>query len=91
MNVKLQKIHDLEEDPQIKLLADMQPCEFGIVVNPKSSFDGELVMRTSSTENFQVMNLSNICEDNYWKRDGVLKVRPLKSYEEFHLILKGDK
>lgn len=48
-------------------MRDMRPLQIGrIVRSTVRSYIGEIVMRTASTDKFEVMSLSNLKEDVCW-------------------------
>jgi len=55
------------KDPLIREMGDMRPWEIGQVVT-EGSYQGHYLMRTASTDQFEVMDLSDPSEDSCWTR-----------------------
>ena len=70
-------------------MGDLEPFQIGIIVDTDSSckvYKGHLVMRTASTDKFEVMDISEPKEDMCWTDDDTsLKVRRLHSGEKVTL------
>jgi hypothetical protein len=54
-------IENLRDDSKLIPMADMKPCQVGIVRG--GHYDGHVVMRTASSENFEFMDMSNFVID----------------------------
>ena len=69
----------------------MQQCDVGFIVDEMSSYYGDLVMRTASTIQFEVMDLTKLRIDCCWTgKQNNAQVRLLNKDEEINLILKGE-
>jgi len=65
-------------------LGEMEPCEIGRVIN--GCYKGCIVMRTASTDKFEVMNLSHPGVDSCWScRITGIKIASLQKGERITL------
>jgi len=65
---------------------DMRPYDIGTVVSV-GDYNGQMVMRTASRENFEVMNISNPGANKCWS-SSTLMVEPLKSGTKVIMVVK---
>jgi len=47
-------------------MKNMKPCDIGIIKDSVGYYDGHVVMRTASTSQFEVMNLTSPGQDKCW-------------------------
>jgi hypothetical protein len=67
-------------------LSELKPLQFAIVCGGHI-YDGHLVMRTASTEKFEVINLSLFRKDSCWlNNESTTKVQPVEV--EMTIIVK---
>ena len=59
------------------LMDDMKPLQIGTIVNGPSCYNGDIVMRTASTDKFEVMDLTVPGEDGCWTSFTDLEVKLL--------------
>ncbi len=88
MAIKLQE--NQSHNDVIKRMADMEPLEVCVVVEPDSTYHGSVVVRTAARGHFEVMNLSIPGIEECWrhpKKGGGLSVRELREGETYTLIL----
>ena len=70
----------------IKPMSEMQPLEVCVVVD--GFYKNEIVMRTSASDQFGVMNLSDPRTNNFWANSCcAIKVRELREGEVYYLRL----
>lgn len=67
----------IKSDPRVVPMHEMNPFDVGIVRSPKSDYNGDLVMRTSATSKFEVMDLTTLKEDHCWTNKSKLPVELL--------------
>ena len=72
---------------EYKKMRDMKPCEICRVID-EGPYHLDIVMRTASTNRFEVMNLSNPGPDRYWGASTALCVEPLDKGEEIILVIE---
>lgn len=76
---------------QVIPMNEMEPGEIGVVVSNDSVIDGfwdnTIVMRTTSTDVHEVLNLSCPKANSHWKHKATLPVRLLMPGEQ--VILEG--
>ena len=71
----------VKEERKTILMEEMKPLQVGkIVLDTK--YGDRIVMRTSSTSHFEVMDLSNPGEDVCWTSDTGLQVELFSSHEK---------
>jgi hypothetical protein len=60
---------------------DLQPLQTAIVVDHASEANGHLVMRTQSSNHFEVINLTEFTPNNGWRNPNTsVKVRPINAH-----------
>jgi len=77
-------IRIMEEDimtKEIKPMKDMKPLEIGRIIETSSSYNGHYVMRTASSTNFEVIDLSKPGEDGCWTEPEEMKVELLSEMD----------
>ena len=72
-------------EAKTKPMYQMQPLEVCVVVS--SDYTGNVVMRTASSNHFEVMNLTKSVKDGCWRHDPNLQVRELYPGETYTLEL----
>jgi len=76
----------LQRTSKTILLNELKPLQFAIVCGGHI-YDGHLVMRTASTEKFEVINLSLFRKDSCWlNNESTTKVQPVEV--EMTIIVK---
>jgi len=80
-----------KEDSRIVPMSDMKPGQVGITVNEALNiYKNHYVMRTTSTPNFEVMDLSDPRPNACWTKPNPTKVRLLNPDEKITLELSND-
>ena len=65
---KLAEVKTQDKNSETKLMSEMDPLEVCVVCDHSmGSYNGTLVMRTASLDNFEVINLSNLGADICWE------------------------
>ena len=79
-----------KEIPTVKM-RNMKPMQVGVVVTDdcKQGYIGRYVMRTASTEKFEVMDLSKPGQNKCWTGNPNLEVRLLEEGESITLTLRN--
>ena len=83
--IKLISKQDLQPAAKTKPMYKMRPLEVCVVVS--SDYTGNVVMRTASSNHFEVMNLTKSVKDGCWRHDPNLQVRELYPGETYTLEL----
>ena len=83
-------IHPIEKDLDFKSInmSDMEPYDLGVVIDGIGPYNGEVVMRSASVDNFQVFSLTIPKADRYWNKGSSLKVRLFEPGEKVLLEVK---
>lgn len=86
--IKLSNEKIIKIDPVVKKMSDMEPLEVCVIFDKKHNSESKtIVMRTASTENFEVINLSLPGANKCWTSTIGLKVRELFPGETYTLEL----
>jgi len=64
MSTTTVKIEKEGKEEKVIPMSEMKPCEVGIILD--ADYHGNIVMRTQSSEVFEVMNLTNFKEGECW-------------------------
>lgn len=68
----------IEQEGKVISMSEMKPCEVAKIVDERHH--GNIVMRTQSSEVFEVMNLTNFKKDRCWSSPSCpLKVQLLNA------------
>jgi len=87
-------IEGAKEYGQVSTMDEMKPLEIGVICEaPGNSNKGHLVMRTASTQNFEVINLTDPREDGCWtNRETLTAIKVfIPANSEFHLTISNRK
>lgn len=58
-----------QPDPKLIRMADMEPCQVGIVRG--GVYDGQVVMRTASRSHFEIISFHDFRPDTCWTHKGI--------------------
>lgn len=78
---------DKDSEDKIIPMGEMKPLQVGVIVDGSDYVAGSYVLRTPGKSRFEVMNLTNPREDNYWSEGNSLKVRLLNPGESITIRL----
>ena len=72
---------NISEGPGVIPMNKMKPLDIGVIIeDPEDCYcHDHVVMRTTSLEHFEVIDLTYLKEGSYWTEDSKLKVRLLPS------------
>jgi len=85
------KIIETEEDIDgVIPMKDMKPLDIGVVYDVSSSYHGRYVMRTHSSDHFEVMDLTKSSTDACWVIPNNIPVRLLGEGESITIKLSND-
>lgn len=79
------------EESDVIPIEEMQPLQIGRIVSSTSVYNNRIVMRTASSGRFEVMDLTDLDEDNCWTTPFFLKVELFskEKTEKFFNALSG--
>jgi hypothetical protein len=63
-----------DKDENVVEMRNMKPMQIGKIL-PTEPYAGDIVMRTQSTDTFEVMNLTNYADNTCWTHKPTIKVR----------------
>jgi hypothetical protein len=82
-----------EEEPRKRTtvkMSQMEPCEWGRIINSPGPYNGHLVIRTASSIRFEVMDMTDMNQDACWMdEDASTVVELAKNGEKFTFEVIG--
>jgi len=89
------KITGAKDYGKVITMSEMKTLEIGTICEVPNGIDnkGHLVMRTASTQNFEVMDLTNFGEDHCWSdRQSLTNIKVfIPAQSEFNLTISNKK
>lgn len=84
-NTKLNNEIELNTIP----MNEMKPCQIGIIISSyDNKYNSTLVMRTASTNNFEIMDLTHPGTDSCWSKGVSLRVQLLQKGDSITLTVE---